>query len=164
MPRLKVSITNNRVIKSGPSKNGKGNWSLYEYELAHPVNVDGELFNKFTSFNGHPHAEIELDLEVRVNGQWKNLSETNAKSKLQIKFDEIERRLNQIESILNRGVVQKPVDSVVAPVAPVKKNEQFFPKPADSRPIVQGMGQVPVIEIEDDILVISEDDLFGDIT
>lgn len=150
MPRLKVSITGNRVIKSGPSKNGKGNWSLYEYELAHPVKVGNELFDKFTSFNAHPHADIDLDLEVRVNGKWKNLSETNAKSKLQIKFDEIERRLNTLEKALNtlgeRATI-KTVDSVVAPKS-------------DSRPIVKGMGQIPVIE--DDIPVIAEDDLFGD--
>ena len=94
--KTKLNITGVQPLKSGVNPKTQKAWTLFKYTID-SVLVDKEAYTSFTSFSGHENGEQEIDLEVNVNGQWKNLREVSAQSPLGKKLADLEKRVKALE-------------------------------------------------------------------
>lgn len=94
---MQVNITNESIIKTGPSQRG-GNWTLYKYEME-----DGR---HFTTFEKHNLGVQDVNLVEEINGQYKNLKEVKdvrPNSQTKMILDEIAKlntRFNELAKFL----------------------------------------------------------------
>lgn len=103
--KIKVNITGVQPLKSGVNPKTQRPWTLFKY-TCDAIKVDGDAYTSFTSFTGHENGPTELDLEVNVNGQWKNLREAAVQSALGKKLADLEKRVAAVEKAVSSS---KPV-------------------------------------------------------
>lgn len=106
--KTKTNVTGMQVLKSGINPKTNKAWTLFKYTID-PVTVDGESYTSFTSFTGHEEGAFEADLEVNVNGQWKNLREVAPQSPMGKKFADLEKRVAALEALTKKGKIEPEI-------------------------------------------------------
>lgn len=94
--RRKVKIVGTEVLKSGVNAKTKKAWTLMKVHID-PITLEGTEYTSFSTFNGHKEGIEEVELEVNINGQWKNLREVMPKSAVAQKADDLEKRVTALE-------------------------------------------------------------------
>lgn len=110
MPKLKLTIEDVQVLKSGVnSKTGKA-WTLFKFTIK-PVKIGERVYANFTSFNGHEKGEVEVDVVEKMNGQWWNLNEdsTSRAGKLETRLEQLERDVAELKKLAQRTNPEIPV-------------------------------------------------------
>lgn len=110
--KTNVLITAVQVLKSGVNDKTKKAWTLFKYEI-NPIAIEGASYTSFSSFTAHPEGPYEADLEVNVNGQWKNLREVSPMSPVGKKMADLESRVARLEKYINnRGAGEASLPTV----------------------------------------------------
>jgi len=106
-----VNITAVQVLKSGVNDKTKKAWTLFKFEID-PITIEGASYTSFTAFNAHPEGKLEVDLEVNVNGQWKNLREVSPMSPAGKKLADLEKRVALLEKYISKGAGDSSLPTV----------------------------------------------------
>lgn len=109
--KTNVLITAVQVLKSGVNDKTKKAWTLFKYEI-NPITIEGASYTSFSSFTAHPEGPYEADLEVNVNGQWKNLREVSPMSPAGKKLADLERRVALLEKFISKGAGESSLPTV----------------------------------------------------
>lgn len=85
------------VIKTGVNANTKKEWTLFRISIE-PITFQGLQFDSFSSFDAKTPGVADVNLEIRVNGKFNNLTEVAPKSKVAQKLDEHDKRIASLEA------------------------------------------------------------------